>query len=281
MPRPRNFHARWLLPIVVVVAAVVLWRNAHPPYWRTLRPGLEFTTIQGEPWCRRGSSAIAVLRADPARVRVRVHHYAQLPASSPPGIAEWQRRLGASAVFNAGQYYPNYGYMGLLVSDGRAITRELHPTYRAALVAEPDSGTRTPRDARVLDLDEVRLDAHRPGWRQVAQSYMLFDRQAGARVRRTDRIANRTVVAEDREGRLLVLVSEGGYTLGDFATVLMEAPLHLTHAMSMDGGLEAELMVHVGNFRYASFGHWDSTTAAPAAPGAEVPLPAVITVEPR
>ncbi len=110
---------------------------------------------------------------------------------------------------------------------------------------------------------------------------MLFDRKSGSRVRRTDRVANRTVVAEDAEGRLLVLVSEGGYTLGDFATLLMESSLRLTHAMSMDGGLEAELMVEAGDFRYASFGRWDPGSAAPAAPGATVPLPAVITLEAR
>lgn len=280
MPRPRVFHARWLLPVVAVVAAVVLWQSARPPYWHVLRPGLEFATLRGEPWCRRGSSAIAVLRVDPDRIRLRVHHYRALGEAEPPGIVEWRRRLDALAVFNAGQYYPDRSYMGLLVSGGRRVSRDLHPTYRAALVAEPDSGTRGSARARVLDLDEHPLDAQKPGWGEVAQSYMLFDRGTGARVRRTDRVANRTVVAEDSDGRLLVFVSEGGYTLGDFAQMLMESPFRLSHAMSMDGGLEAELVVRAGAFAYASFGQWDGARA-PSAPGARVPLPAVISLEAR
>jgi hypothetical protein len=93
-----------------------------------------------------------------------------------------------------------------------------------------------------------------------------------------DLAANRTIVAEDREGRLVVIVSEGGYTLWDFAHLLQRAPLGLTHAMSMDGGYEAELCVHAGDFRYASFGRWKGDAQEPSAPGAKVPLPAVIIV---
>jgi hypothetical protein len=85
-------------------------------------------------------------------------------------------------------------------------------------------------------------------------------------------------VAEDPQGHLVVIVSEGGYTLADFAEMLMKSPLRLTHAMSMDGGLEAELVVSSGAFRYASFGRW-TNEAATTTPGALAPLPAVITLE--
>lgn len=281
MPNPRTFHARWLLPVVAIVAAVVLFQNARPPFWRTLRPGFEFTTLRGEPWCRRGSSAIAVLRADPERVRVSVHHYSSDKAGGVPSIVEWQRRLGAAAVFNAGQYYPDLAYMGLLVSDGRRISPRPHATFRAALVAEPDSIAWRGRRARVVDLEAERLDPQRPGWKEVAQSFMLFDREHGVRVKKSDRVANRTAVAEDRTGRIVVVVTEGGYTLDDFARLLLESPLHLSHAMSMDGGLEAELVVSSGLFRYASFGHWDEKAGPSTAPGARVPLPAVIALTPR
>jgi hypothetical protein len=110
---------------------------------------------------------------------------------------------------------------------------------------------------------------------------MLFDREGGARVRKSDQVANRTVVAEDRDGRMVVVTSEGGYTLRDFATVLKEAPLGLTHAMAMDGGHEAQLCVRAGNFRYASFGQWRTEDEKPAAWDVQVPLPAVVVLEAR
>ena len=275
----------------VVVGAFALAQTARGPHWRTVAPGLEFATIRGEPWCRAGSSTIAVLRLDPARVRVRVRHYSGLPGRAPITSAAWLDHSRALAVLNAGQYYPDFSYMGLLVSDGRPVSTRLHPSFRALLVAEPErdsvAGTRPgaaraagSRRARLVDLEHEPVDPGRPGWRQVAQSFMLFDRNGAPRVRRTDQVANRTVVAEDRAGRLLMVTSEGGYTLRDFAELLRQAPLELTHAMAMDGGHEAQLCVRAGNFRYASFGQWRAGEARPAAWDAQVPLPAVVTLEP-
>jgi hypothetical protein len=163
----------------------------------------------------------------------------------------------------------------LLVSDGHVVSRKLHPKYKAALVAGPTSGGAA---ARVLDLGSERLDPDAPGWNQVAQSFMLFDHAGHLRIRKSNLIANRTVVAEDRDGHLLVFTTEGGYTLHELARLLRDEPLHLTHAMSMDGGDEAALCVKAGGFRYASFGEWnDAGPGDPASP-AGVPLPAVIAV---
>lgn len=270
----RSLHVRWILPVVAVAAAWVLWQNARGLHWRELQPGVEFATFAGEPYCRMGSATVAVLRIDPRMVRVRARHYTRLPAGDPPGVLAWQKATGALAVFNAGQFYPDRRYMGLFVSDGDTVSGRAHPGFQAALVA---SGGKGPRDARVLDLARTPLARER-GWSDVAQSFMLFDDGGGVRVRRTSRVANRTAVAEDPDGHLVVVVSEGGYTLAEFAEMLMKSPLRLKHAMSMDGGLEAQMVVTSGAFRYASFGRWPRD-AESTAPGAQAPLPAVITVE--
>lgn len=258
----------------LVVGGIVVARGATGPHFRTLHPGIEFGMIRGEPYCRWGSPQIAVMRIDPARARIRVYHYKSLRASRPPSIVEWQKRSGALAVFNAGQYYPDYSYMGLLVSEGATVSARLHPQYQAALVASPrGKGSRV----RVIDLAREPIDPKAPGWKEVAQSFMLFDSSGSVRTRRSAQIANRTVVAEDATGHLVVITSEGGYTLHEFAKLLQASPLRLTHAMSMDGGFEAELCVRAGGFRYASFGRWNPDEE-PTAPGANVPLPAVVAV---
>ena len=258
--------------------ALSLVREAGGPRWRTLREGMEFTTLRGDPYCRRGSSEIALLRLDPAHVSLRVLHYSREQGGVPLTIVEWQQVTNALAVFNAGQYYPDLSYMGLLVSDGVRVSKRLHPGFKAALVASPDDGRTA---VRVLDLDREPLDPAAPGWRQVAQSFMLFDRGGRPRIRKSDGVANRTAVAQDGKGRILVITSEGGYTLWDFAALLQKAPIGLSHAMSMDGGYEAELCVSAPPFHYASFGQWKGKGDAPDAPGARVPLPAVIAVVAR
>jgi len=270
---------RLALLAAVIVGTVVLARPSGGPRWRPLAPGFEFTLLRGDPYCRRGSPEVAVLRFDPARVSIAVHHYTARPEKRPLSIVEWMRATGATAAFNAGQYYPDYAYMGLLASGGRAIFPRPHPTFRAALVAEPVGGG---AGAHVLDLAPDSLGDVARAWREVAQSFMLFDRSGNVRVRNSDQEANRTVVAEDRAGRMLVLTTEGAYTLWEFARWLQDAPLDATHAMSMDGGLEAELCVRADRFAYASFGHWNpNSNSASADVGGRVPLPAVVTVSPR
>jgi uncharacterized protein YigE (DUF2233 family) len=272
---PRLSVASLLLLTLAIVGIVLGTQRVRGQQWRTLQPGLEFTTIRGEPYCRRGSAGIAVLRVDPRRFRLAVHHFSTGAEPQPPGVLEWLQRSGALAVFNAGQYYPDFSYMGLLVSDGRVISRRRHPEYQAAFVAEPADGA---AEARVLDLIDERIEL--PQWREVAQSFMLFDRSGALRVRRTDRIANRTVVGQDPHGRMLIVTTEGGYRLWELAELLRESPLGMSHAMCMDGGAEAKMCVRAGRFRYASFGPWNGDDGA-GIPGGDVPLPAVITVAPR
>jgi len=277
MPRRYIPVGRLGILAALVVGVWAIGHRAGGPRWRAVAPGVEFAMLQGEPFCRRGSSGVALLRIDPRRVRIEVRHYTLEPDHTPLTIVEWLRRSRALAVFNAGQYYPDFSYMGLLVSDGRVVSERIHPRFRAALVASPDHGG---SEARVLDLSRAALDPDRPGWRQVAQSFMLFDQRGVTRVRKSGQIANRTVVAEDRRGRLVVVTSEGAYTLWDFARLLQGSPLQLSHAMAMDGGAEAELCVQAGRFRYASYGRWQGETA-PAEHGAPITLPAVITVAAR
>jgi hypothetical protein len=276
-PRPPGRRipvGRIAVLLALVVALWAIARGATTPHWRSLGPGLEFATLRGDPYCRGGSADIALLRLDPQRVVVHVYHCSRQPEQAPLDPLEWQRRVQAVAIFNAGQYYPDFSYMGVLVSDGDVVSSHEHPEFHAALVAAPTQG---PPRARVLDLDQTPLGHGPLPWREVAQSFMLFDQGGNLRVRKSEQVAKRTAVAEDKRGRIVVATTEGGYTLWEFGRLLSRSPLGLTHAMSMDGGREAELCVNTAAFRYASFARWE---AAERGEGG-VPLPAVIAIRLR
>jgi hypothetical protein len=111
---------------------------------------------------------------------------------------------------------------------------------------------------------------------------MLFDHTGKKRVKKGNWVANRTAVAQDRQGRILVFVSEGGFTIWDFARLLQTSGLNLVKAMSMDGGYESELAVRVREFGYVTYGQWETNDYGDISlPGIQMPLPAVIAVYPR
>jgi hypothetical protein len=262
----------------LLVAALVLIRGVPGPRWKTLRPGLEFAMLSGDPFCRRGSSQIALLRIDPVRAPVRVHYFGMSAEKRPLDAIEWQRVTGADAVFNAGQFTPDWSYLGVLVCGGKVVSRRVHPTFKAALVAGPEDAA---NGAKVMDLEHETLDPKRLHWREVAQSFMLFDRTGKLRVRSSDKVANRTAVGEDKNGRLIVFVTEGGYTIEEFARLVQKSPFQITHAMAMDGGSEAQLCVVAGSFHYACMGGLMRAPSSHDAADVVTPLPAVISVGAR
>jgi uncharacterized protein YigE (DUF2233 family) len=241
---------------------------------------MKWVLWSGAPFCRAGDPSIGVVAVDPKRFRFRIFHYAGEGLQRPPGIWKWMHLSGALVLFNAGQYYPDFSYMGLLVSNGVSIRSKLHPSFQALFVAEPRDPTLPP--ARILDLSMDPFDPQDLRYREVAQSFMLLDRTGRIRVRNSQKVANRTAVGEGTDGRIWIFTTHGGYTLWDFARLLDSSGLPLKQVMAMDGGYEAQMIIHVGRFVYDNLGFFTpgGSDRFPRE-GGRRPLPTVIGVLPR
>lgn len=253
--------------------------------WKRLAGGLDFRIVDGGASCRRGSRAIAIARFEPSRWRLEPFTSAETPGSSASAnIEAWQKRTGATVMFNAGQYYPDKVPMGLFIKQGRNFGSKQIKSWKGLLVSEPArvrQGPRHPR-ATILDLEHDRFSLAASRWRVVIQSFMLLDREGKKRVRRSDWLANRTVVAADRSGRLLAIHTEGGWTLWELADWIAKSDLDVRQAMSMDGGFESQMIARSGGFDYLSYGQWHIDDRGDRSlPGLKVSLPAVIGIFPR
>jgi len=270
-----------LIPLIVLLSTPA--RAAEVP-WRGLGPGLEFRLMKadgGGPAARKGPSAIAVLRADPARWRLDLFHQGE-PAAGGRGrdAAAWQQHTGATVILNASQYYPDLKPMGLFYKQGRNLGTRLLPKWKGMLVGEPQPGG-APR-VTILDLDREPFPADRSPFQVALQSFMLLDRGGHKRVRRSDWHASRSAAAIDRQGRLLLLHTEGAWTLWDLADWLARSDLEVRDAMAMDGGFEAQICVRAGGFEYLSFGGWHVDDRGDhSLPGLRVKLPGVLALFPR
>lgn len=269
----RRTGLKTLATALLLAWAVATPALAQPPqmHWRDLRPGLELGFLEaGEGGARTGSDRVAVLRVDPRRYTFKV----LAAEAGAPGLnaGEWRQSSGALAVFNAGQYATDRSYLGLLVRDGKVLSR-LASRPEGLFLADPADPGLPP--ARVIDLRYTPFDTIANPYRQAAQSLMLLDRFGQVRVRRSPKVAHRTAVAEDDQGRILVFVTEGGHTLWEFAKLLGGAGLGLREVMSMDGGAESQFDLEVDGEAYSQYG---GPSATPDLPWPTPALPAALAV---
>ena len=259
-------------------------RKVHDPVqWRSLGNGLEFGHLIARRHIRYGENRIVLVRVDP-------RHYDFVPFSHQepehPGPAAVERWAGlipdAAVIFNAGQYYPDGGYIGLLIKNGQPINPERHPVWKALLVSGKSGGRPDLPPTDILDLCFHTFDPQSTPYGQVIQSFMLLDQRGQTRVRRSTRLASRTVVAQDHSGRIILLLVPGACTLYELALLLKESELGIKRAMSMDGGFESQLLVRDNDEEHSFHGGWVvNETRQFHHPRLMIPLPAVIAVVPR
>lgn len=224
-----------------------------------------------------GSPMIGVVRLDPDRVRFQISHFRDLDGGKPLTVEAWQAKTKALISVNPGQFDERGTHLGLLIKDGTNIGTGLLSVWKGIFAAEPRN--KALPQAVLIDLAYTPFDPAASQYAQAVQSFMLLDTKGRKRVRKSDWKANRTVLAFDQAGRVLILCTEGAYTLWEFADWLAESKLGVVKAMSLDGGHKAEMAVKVDDFSYVTYGQWVTNDYGNLSlPGFKATLPAVIGV---
>ena len=249
--------------------------------WDRLADGLFVTSWTPGTRCQQDVASLSFVKVDPDRFRFSVYFYRDDKLDQPPAIEEWLRRTRAAVIVNAGLFLPDFSYLGILMKGGRRLGGRRHSLWRGLFVAEPTASGE--RKARVLDLSVDYFSEEHPAFGEAAQSLMLFDRSGQPRVRRSDKRAQQTVVAEDRDGKILIIKTSEETALWDLAQCLQQERPELSHAMAMDGGSSSDVVV---NPTMAM--EWAGARVPPlwyglvdAGNRPHIPLPAVIGVFPR
>ena len=251
---PVAFRHPGLFGLYVMLAAnPIPPARANPsltlPQWKEVAGGVAFTRVVATRYCQMGSPGIAAVRLDPARGRLEPYH--ELEFSQTATIVEWEERLRAPVVLNAGLYDTHRRHLGTLRRQGRDLGGNRHVGWKGVLVLDPKEAGLAP--AALLDLSLPEDVALEDKYATAIQSMMLFDRKGDIRVRRSERLARRSAIALDNQGRVILLVTEGAYTLWDTGALLRESGWDLVQALALDGGNEASLIVEANGVRYRSY----------------------------
>ena len=223
--------------------------------WEALQPGLErriifLLTDDGHPY-----EQLYLLRLEPARFRFDIAYH----AGEPQTLSDWQAETGALVVMNGGYFTPEFMATGLIAVDGEA-SGVSYGDFAGMFAI-------TPRGPELRWLAEQPYDPAEP-LRAALQSFPMLIKP-GAQPGYPDedgRPSRRGVIAQDRQGRLLLLAAGwGSFTLHGLSEYLLRGDLDLDRALNLDGGTSTGLLL-----------------ADPAeGVGAMVAVPTVILVYPR
>ncbi len=265
-----------LLALTIVMGYLPSVVSAQEMAWDRLTEGLDVAAWTPGGGCEK-VPALYLLRIDPEQFRFEVHHYRSEGLGEPLTLDEWQYRTKAPVLFNAGFFLDDFSYLGLLYKDGKSLGGKRHGQWQGLFVAEPLAPN--VKKARVLDLRTDSFDDDRPAYHEAAQSLMLLDRKGTPRVRRSGKSAQQTIVGEDREGHILVIMSKGTTPLWELAVCLRDHVQGLTHAMAMDGGDSSDLLISGELAGSRNDAAWQPLVDGKGQ--SHIPLPTVIGVFPR
>ncbi len=184
---------------------------------------------------------VLVARIDPARFKFEVH----AAPDAARELGDWMTVTGAVLIIN-GSYFARDGQPATpVVSRGQPMGPKAYGTKHGAFVVG-SSGS------QVLDLGKRRWqDAFKGATEAMVSFPILIGADGKSRAQNSDptRLANRSFIGQDSNGRIIVGTTKtGSFSLDRFATFLAGSGLGLTRALNLDGGPPACQAAKIGTF---------------------------------
>jgi hypothetical protein len=205
--------------------------------WSLLRPGLERRVIRIDNDQNQHSESLYIWRLDQNYFRLDVAYNER-----PKSLDAWQKETQAAIVLNGGyfsvekeKYLPD----GLTIVNGKA-TGHSFEGFGGMLAIKPSGA-------------ELRWLVEKPynpyeALHAALQSFPILvqpDGRLGFPAEKDNHArARRTVIAQDKEGRILFIVApEGYFTLHQLSVYLTGSDLNLKIALNLDGGGSTGILV--------------------------------------
>jgi Phosphodiester glycosidase len=243
--------------------------------WQSVAPGFEIGDLPVSA-SDRIVDHVLLARIDPTRFRFVLRN-------APDGdrnLDDWMAQLGAALVVN-GSYFTRSGEPDTpVLSDGVPLGPHSYDAKAGAFVA--GDGFAGIRD---LAGEDWRTAFGRADNAVVSFPLLVADGENRVK-RKSNWLANRSFVAEDSAGRILIgTTTDAFFSLDRLAQFLLQAPLDLTLALNLDGGPVACQGIALGDYRRMSYGRWEAQTEGDRVrlltwPYGSVAMPVVLAVLP-
>jgi uncharacterized protein YigE (DUF2233 family) len=247
-------------PTPVPTAAVMPTPTLVPDTgWQVLQPNLERRVINLSDAAGEFLERLYILRVDPTSYQFGVAY-----DKKAKQLSDWLAETGAVVVINGGYFRQegeDYIPTGLTIVDGEVIGSS-YGAFAGMLAVTPNGPELRWLAQQPYNPDEPLLAG--------LQSFPILVKPGGVMgfpaENEDNKSARRTVIGQDRQGRILLMVASKGYpTLHQLSVYLADSDLDLDMAVNLDGGPSRGVLVANPPEGIAAFSA----------------LPIVITVHPR
>lgn len=232
-----------LLPSVTVNGTPGTSTSSGPQLnvWNKVAPGVE---VRYEDWKNPGGDhdTVTIMRFDLRQVKLSVGYQ---PAQ-PLFMREWMQQQRAIAIINGGYFDQQDNATALVVSNGK-VFGESYVGFGGMLSVD------THGKVSLRSLSRQPFDPNQEELQQATQSSPMLV-LGGKRTQFSADASQprRSVVAMDKQGRLLFIVSpDQVFSLDQLADQLASSDLSIDAALNLDGGASTGLYANAGSSHVA------------------------------
>jgi exopolysaccharide biosynthesis protein len=214
----------------------------------TAKAGVE---IRYEDWKSPGNNedTVTIVRFDLNKVHLKIGYQ----PTNPLAMDAWMNQEQATAIMNGGYFDQNNATTALVVSNGQAYGTSYNG-FGGMLSADAQG------NVRLRSLSQQPYDPNEQLTQATQSSPMLIMNGKRTQFNANAASQRRSIVAEDTQGRLLLIASPGSaFSLDELADLLAASDLSIQTALNLDGGASTGLYVNAGNQHVAI----DSVTTLP------------------
>lgn len=185
------------------------------------------------------SDTVTIVRFDLHYVKLNVAYQPDQPLS----MQEWMQQEKPLALINGGYFDGQGRATALVIADGQ-VSGTSYEGFGGML------NVNAAGQVQLRSLIQQPYDASEHLTQATQSSPMLMLNGKRTEFNANDKASPRSVVALDKKGRLLFIVSPGlAFTLDEMADLLEKSDLGLVTALNLDGGSSTGLYVHAGDQR--------------------------------
>jgi|SRR5215813_3548832 len=247
------------------------------PDWKAIAPGMDYKYILAKNPSAVGDSRIFILRMDPSLWQLEAVGISQTGESASHTARDWSQRHKFSAAINAGMFATDMkthlGYMGSPAHVNNAKAN----AYQSVAAFEPRDSESIPK-FHIFDLDApgTQFRDIQKDYKSALQNLRLVKRPGTNQWPQQTRMWSEAALGEDDAGRILFIYSRSPFSMHDLNNELLNAGIGLVAAQHLEGGPEAQLYLHVGNFEMEMYGSYETSFKENDSNSAAWPVPNIL-----